>query len=89
MAPDGEAVAASLATASADGLVKVWSVEGARVESVLPHPCYVYAVSYLADSAHLVSGAYDGCLRFWSTESEGVQVYCAYTTCMHTGLFCD
>ena len=76
--PAGEGELPSLASASADGLVKVWSVEGAVVESVLPHPCYVYAVSYLADSAHIVSGAYDSCLRFWSTGSDGVQVRIVY-----------
>jgi len=60
-----------LATASADGLVKVWSLEkrdGLPV-CVLPHPCYVYATCFTRSAEHLFTGAYDSIIRLWKVNN--------------------
>ncbi|XP_019863058.1 PREDICTED: jouberin-like, partial [Amphimedon queenslandica] len=60
-----------LACASASGLCHVWSfTEAGNVETLLPHPSYVYCCEWIGPpskdwSGFIVTGCYDGAIRCW------------------------
>ena len=61
--PDGT----RLATASADGTVKVWdATQGAELLTLSGHTNYVYSVAYSGDGARLVTGSEDGTAKVWN-----------------------
>ncbi|KAK7492879.1 hypothetical protein BaRGS_00015826 [Batillaria attramentaria] len=62
-----------LATASADGTVRIWNIlEGKPVsERVLPHPGFVYCCKFHPQvDGIVVSGCYDQVLRVWDLSQE-------------------
>ncbi|KAI9333764.1 hypothetical protein DFJ73DRAFT_963069 [Zopfochytrium polystomum] len=54
-----------VASASDDGTVKVWSVDGFCLATVEGHRAGVSAVAFLADDKSVVSGSRDGTVRVW------------------------
>jgi WD40 repeat protein len=55
-----------LGTASLSGAVHVWDLETCQPAGpVLPHPGWVYRVSFSADEASLVTACHDGRARVW------------------------
>src|SRR5207302_406322 len=65
VAPDGKTVA----TASADGTVKVWDAGTFKEKAVLRHPPHVRAVTFSPDGKTLASGALNGTVMLWDTAS--------------------
>lgn len=68
-----------LASISADGIVKLWCLDGGltlKPTGTMPHPCYVYCACFLTgtkweegNSNVLATGAYDSYVRIWSFSS--------------------
>lgn len=60
--PDGE----QIASASRDGTVRIWKVEGGAVQQVLEgHTDQVTSVAFSPDGSLLASGSNDGTVRLW------------------------
>ncbi|XP_076013611.1 jouberin isoform X2 [Genypterus blacodes] len=65
----------SLLSASSDGTVRVWNVEGlvGNAQKVLPHPSFVYCAQYHPTAQNLVvTGGYDCVLRVWRLDVDDV-----------------
>ena len=66
-APDSQRVA----TASTDGTVRIWSLDGEELLSAKVHRGMVWSVAFLpADGTRLLSGSFDRTARVWSTSSD-------------------
>ena len=59
--PDGT----TLATASSDQTVRLWSVEAGALISALRHPAPVSSVVFSSDGRTLATGSRDGVVRLW------------------------
>eukprot|EP00163_Fabomonas_tropica_P027431 TRINITY_DN5283_c0_g2_i1.p1 TRINITY_DN5283_c0_g2~~TRINITY_DN5283_c0_g2_i1.p1 ORF type:complete len:301 (+),score=47.72 TRINITY_DN5283_c0_g2_i1:342-1244(+) len=56
-----------LATASADGTVRLWNPENSKcIHTLEGHTDEVYAIAFSPDGRYLASGASDHCLQVWS-----------------------
>lgn len=66
--PDGK----TLATASADGTVKIWAADTGKLQhSVAAHDDIVSAVAYSKDGTQLATASFDGSVKVWSTAKPG------------------
>ncbi|XP_072313591.1 jouberin isoform X2 [Eucyclogobius newberryi] len=64
-----------LLSASSDGTVREWDIEGLSVnaQKVLPHPSFVYSAQYHPSAQSLVvTGGYDSVVRVWRLDVEDV-----------------
>ena len=59
--PDGQ----TLASASTDGTVKLWHVNGTLVQTLKGHSYLVNSVSFNPDGQTLASASYDGTVKLW------------------------
>ncbi len=68
--------AQELATANADGKVRIWDIRSGRRQRVLEgHRSKVHDVAYSSDGARLAAGSADGTVRVWNaTDGEEVAV---------------
>jgi WD40 repeat protein len=65
--PDGE----SLASASADRTVRIWSMDdGTPVRVLRGHAAMVFSVAYGRDGSRLVTGSDDSTVRIWNATGE-------------------
>ncbi|XP_056283031.1 jouberin isoform X2 [Pseudoliparis swirei] len=65
----------SLLSASSDGTVREWNVEGlqAAAQKVLPHPSFVYCAQYRPTAQNLVvTGGFDSLVRVWRLDVDDV-----------------
>ena len=59
-----------LATAGADGAVRLWNVEDRRlVRMLLGHECRVWSITWSPDGKYLASAGQDKSVRIWSVQS--------------------
>uniref|UniRef100_A0A8D3CBV0 Abelson helper integration site 1 n=1 Tax=Scophthalmus maximus TaxID=52904 RepID=A0A8D3CBV0_SCOMX len=64
-----------LLSASSDGTVREWNVEGllGTAQKVLPHPSFVYCARYHPSAQNLVvTGGYDSLVRVWRLDVDDV-----------------
>uniref|UniRef100_A0A672ZSE4 Jouberin n=1 Tax=Sphaeramia orbicularis TaxID=375764 RepID=A0A672ZSE4_9TELE len=64
-----------LLSASSDGTVREWNVEGLSptAQKVLPHPSFVYCAQYHPSAQRLVvTGGYDSVVRVWRLDMDDV-----------------
>ncbi len=61
--------AAEVATASADGTIRFWSLDNGRVLRTLPHGVPVHCLMFSADGQWLYTGAHDGHVRKWNART--------------------
>lgn len=64
-----------LLSASSDGTVREWDIEGLspNAQKVLPHPSFVYSAQYHPSAQSLVvTGGFDSVLRVWRLDIEDV-----------------
>ena len=60
--PDGE----TIATASADKTVRLWSIDGQQLEAFKDHTDWVRSVSFSPDGKTLASASQDGTVILWN-----------------------
>ncbi len=65
--PDGQ----TLASASADGSMRLWRADGSFVALLLGHSDWVTAVAWRPDGHMLASASLDSTVRLWQVEYEG------------------
>lgn len=59
-----------MATASADGLIKTWSLtDFSLIRSIEGHQKWVWDIAFSADSAYIVSASSDQTAKLWDTEN--------------------
>ena len=63
-----------LATASADGTVRIWDADGREVFVYRDHEDAVHDVSWHPDGTRLASASLDGTVRIWSTNGKTIAV---------------
>ncbi|WP_299485406.1 AAA-like domain-containing protein [Acaryochloris sp. IP29b_bin.137] len=68
--PDGQ----SIATASRDGTVRLWNLQGQTLQILSGHQGDVYNVVFSPDGQRLATAAKDGTLRLWTLAGETLQV---------------
>ncbi|CAL1156760.1 unnamed protein product [Cladocopium goreaui] len=56
----------SMATASNDGSVKLWSFDGLQMSALGGHQSYVYGVEYSGDNTEIISASDDSTMKVWS-----------------------
>jgi WD40 repeat protein len=56
----------TLASASADGTIKLWSLEGKELQTLQGHSAEVYSVSFSPDGQTLASASDDGTVILWN-----------------------
>lgn len=66
-APNGNYIV----TASADGAARVWSKNGEKILSSLPHGGSIYAAAISPDSRHIATGSANHTLKIWNQVSGG------------------
>jgi len=73
LSPDGR----QLATASSDKTVKLWSLDGFKLERTLVgHSRWVWDCVWSVDAAYLVTASSDSTARLWDCSSgEAIRVY--------------
>ncbi|MEM9007154.1 MAG: TIR domain-containing protein, partial [Cyanobacteria bacterium P01_F01_bin.86] len=64
VSPDGQ----TLATASLDGTVRLWSHQGAWLQTLAGHTDGVYGVCFSPDGTQLATAGADHTVRLWTTE---------------------
>ncbi|MBE7385988.1 MAG: hypothetical protein F6J95_031950 [Leptolyngbya sp. SIO1E4] len=64
--PDGQ----TLASASADGTIKLWSRQGEELLTLEGHRSGVWSVSFSPDGQTLASASADGTIKLWSRQGE-------------------
>ncbi|MEM9452285.1 MAG: hypothetical protein AAGA75_27690, partial [Cyanobacteria bacterium P01_E01_bin.6] len=57
-----------LASASADGTIKLWNADGALLKTLTDHRGIVLSVAFSPDGQLLASGSYDTTVRLWNTD---------------------
>ncbi|NEQ07148.1 MAG: WD40 repeat domain-containing protein, partial [Moorea sp. SIO4E2] len=60
--PDGK----TIATASRDSKVRLWSKDGKKIQTLQGHKAGVFSVSFSPDSQTIVSGSWDQAVKLWS-----------------------
>lgn len=69
--PDGR----TIATASGDSTVKIWSSQGALLQSLVGHGSVVWDVAFSPDGQTLVSGSDDNTARLWDLQGHLLQTF--------------
>ena len=64
--PDGK----TIASASADGTIKLWNSTGENLKTLEGHSNYVNSVSFSPDGKTLASGSSDGTIKLWTLKGE-------------------
>ncbi len=67
--PDGEV----LASASSDGIVRLWRKDGTPIKTLEAHEAWVSAVSFSPDGSVLASASYDGTVRLWKKDGTPIK----------------
>ncbi len=57
-----------LASASYDGTIKIWDVDGTLLATLVGHRDRVRGIDWRADDAQIVSASWDGTLRLWDVD---------------------
>jgi WD40 repeat protein len=67
--PDGK----TLASASIDGIVKLWNLEGKELQTLKGHDDQVYSVSFSPDSKTFASASADQTIKLWNRQGKLLQ----------------
>ncbi|MEL7357876.1 MAG: AAA-like domain-containing protein, partial [Cyanobacteria bacterium J06560_6] len=81
--PDGE----TLASASYDGTVKLWSIAGEQLETLSGHSDEVYRMSFSPDGETLASASGDGTVKLWSIAGEQLETLSGHSDRVHSVSF--
>ena len=65
----------TLASASADGTVKLWNLNGKVVKTFQGHTGAVYSVSFSPNGQMIASASYDRTVKLWSLDGKVVQTF--------------
>jgi phospholipase A-2-activating protein len=66
--PEGQYNGAEIAAATNDGIIRLWTLKGDLVASLLGHESFIYSLTVLP-SGHLVSSGEDRSVRIWEGQN--------------------
>ena len=70
-----------LATASDDGMVRIWKpTTGQTLRTLTGHSSAVTGVTWSPDGTHLATASYDGSVRIWSSNGNAIAVLAGSTS---------
>lgn len=64
-----------IASASSDGTIKLWQVNGKKLTTLKGHGRRVNSVAFSPDSKTIISGSSDGTVRLWNSEGKELQIF--------------
>jgi hypothetical protein len=72
----------SVASATADNIVRLWEVESASAVQLRGHLASVFALDISAENGNIASGSFDGTIRLWGKDSPLSPKLLSNTACM-------
>ncbi|MEA5622270.1 AAA-like domain-containing protein [Nostoc sp. UHCC 0251] len=73
--PDGQLIA----SASADGTVKLWTLKGKLLSTFVGHSAVVWTVTFSPDGKMVASGSGDNTIKLWTLEGKLLQTFIGHT----------
>ncbi len=73
-----------IVSAGADGMVKIWSLDGTELQSFLGHRAEINSVCFSHDSQKIASASADGMVKIWSLDGTELQSFShsTYVNCV-------
>ena len=81
--PDGR----TIGSASGDGVVKLWDLDGRELQTLEGHSDSVYSVSFSPDGQMLASASADGVIKFWDISGQELQILEGHSKGVHSVSF--
>ncbi|MBD2526661.1 CHAT domain-containing protein [Nostoc sp. FACHB-133] len=81
--PDGQMIV----TGSADGTVKLWSLDGKQLQSLTAHKQAVNSATFSPDGQMIVTGSADGTVKLWSLDGKQLQSLTAHKQAVNSATF--
>ncbi|BAY12459.1 nSTAND1 domain-containing NTPase [Calothrix sp. NIES-2098] len=75
-APDGK----TIASASLDNTIKLWSLDGKLVKTFTGHSAGIYSVSFSPDGKTIASASADNTIKLWSLDGKLVKTFTGHSS---------
>ncbi len=81
--PDGK----TIASASGDSTVKLWSLDGKEFQTFKGHNSLVYSVAFSPDGKTIASASEDRTIKLWSLDGEELQTFKGHNSLVYSVAF--